>query len=55
MKLDTSREQRAMNRLAKRLDGAGTSMQQAGQNMMKVGCSIMLMGVIGLLLLAAVL
>lgn len=54
MKLDTSKEQEALERFAKRADAFGKSAQSAGQKVMGFGCALMLLGGLGLILLAVI-
>jgi len=54
MKLDTSKEQEALERFAKRADAFGKSAQSAGQKVMGFGCALMLLGGLGLILLVVI-
>lgn len=50
MKLNSSREVKALEKFSERLAGAGASAQRVGGQVMRVGCAIMVLGMAGLLL-----
>jgi len=55
MKLDYSKEMAWLKRFSMKSSRAGEGMQRAGNVTMNAGCLVMLIGMLGLLLLAVIL
>jgi hypothetical protein len=57
MKYDRSQERKIaefLSRPSKKLERAGASMHSAGEKLMKFGCSLMILAVLGIMLIAAI-